>query len=114
MEEPLTLFQRIIRREIPAIVEYEDALTIVIRDRNPQAPVHCLIIPKKPIPRVSGMTEEDSEALSHLFLVAKILAEKLNVQDFRLVVNNGPSAGETIPHLHLHFLSGRSFQWPPG
>ncbi len=114
MEEQLTLFQKIIQGKIPAVIEYEDTLAIAIRDRNPQAPIHCLIIPKKPIPRVSGVTEGDSEALSHLFLVAKILAERLHVLDFRLVINNGPSAGETIPHLHLHFLSGRSFQWPPG
>lgn len=114
MKDNLTLFQKIVERQIPATIEYEDTLAIAIRDRNPQAPIHCLIIPKKPIPHISSVTQADADVLSHLFFVAKALAEKLAIKDFRLVINNGPSAGETIPHLHVHFLSGRSFHWPPG
>lgn len=110
-----TLFQKIADREIPAKIEHEDDLCLVIHDIQPQAPVHLLVIPKKPIPRV-GLAEPDDQAvLGHLLLVAGQLAKKLNLaQGFRLVVNNGPHACESVPHLHVHLLAGRPMTWPPG
>ena len=110
-----TLFERIIDREIPARIEFEDEHCIVIHDINPQAPVHLLIIPKKVIPRVEAATAADQTTLGHLFLVAGQLAKKLDLANgFRLVVNNGPDASETVPHLHVHLLAKRKFTWPPG
>ena len=110
-----TLFQRIIDREIPARIEFEDEHCIVIHDINPQAPVHLLIIPKKVIPRVEAATAADQPMLGHLFLVAGQLAKKLDLANgFRLVVNNGPDASESIPHLHVHLLAKRQMNWPPG
>ena len=110
-----TLFQRIIDREIPARIEFEDEHCIVIHDIHPQAPVHLLIIPKKVIPRVEAATAADQPTLGHLFLVAGQLAKKLDLANgFRLVVNNGPDASESIPHLHVHLLAKRQMNWPPG
>jgi histidine triad (HIT) family protein len=110
-----TLFQKIIDREIPAKIEYEDELCIVLHDIQPQAPIHLLIVPKKSIPRVSEMSAADEMAVGHLFLVANLLAKKLQLADgFRLVINNGPHACETIPHLHVHMLAKRQMTWPPG
>ena len=110
-----TIFQKIIDREIPSTIEYEDDQCIAIRDVDPQAPVHCLIIPKKLIARVAESADEDSSLLGHLLLTAKNVAAKLNLDDgFRIVINNGPNGGETVPHLHVHLLGGRSLQWPPG
>ena len=111
----ITLFEKIINKEIPADILYEDDLSIVIKDINPQAPTHLLIIPKKVIPKLSDAIEEDKQLLGHLMLVAGKMAEKLDLDDtFRLVVNNGAKAGQSIFHLHLHLLSGRSLNWPPG
>jgi len=111
----LTLFEKIIAREIPANIEYEDDLSIVIHDINPQAPIHLLIIPKKPIPKVSDSAVEDKDLLGHLLLVAKKVAEEKDIVDnFRLVVNNGAKAGQTVFHIHIHLLSGRPLSWPPG
>ena len=110
-----TLFQKIIDREIPAKIEYEDEHCIVIHDIQPQAPVHLLIIPKKIIPRVEAATPADQVTLGHLILTAGVLAKKLNLEKgFRLVVNNGPDACESVPHLHVHLLARRQMAWPPG
>jgi histidine triad (HIT) family protein len=112
---PKTLFQRIIDREIPAKIEFEDGQCIAIHDVNPQAPTHLLIIPKKPIPNFGEATADDETLLGHLVLVAAQLAKKLNLSGgCRLVVNQGPDAGETVPHLHVHLLAGRHLKWPPG
>ena len=110
-----TLFEKIIAREIPATIEHEDEHCIVIHDIDPQAPVHCLVIPKKPIPRVAEAELTDQSILGHLLLVASKVAKKLElVEGFRVVINNGRNGGETVPHLHVHLLGGRALQWPPG
>ena len=111
----MTLFQKIIDREIPADIVYEDDLSIVIKDINPQAPTHLLIIPKKPIPKVSDALKEDIDILGHLMWVAGEVARQVGVEDtFRLVVNNGAKAGQSVFHIHIHLLSGRTLSWPPG
>ena len=110
-----TLFERIIAREIPAKVEFEDDRCIVIHDIEPKAPVHLLIIPKKVITRVEAAVASDQSTLGHLLLVAGLLAKKLSLTNgFRLVVNNGPDACESVPHLHVHLLAKRPLAWPPG
>ena len=110
-----TIFQRIIDREIPAKIEYEDEHCVVLHDIQPQAPVHLLIIPKKLIPRLSAATATDHAVLGHLLMVAGTVAQKLNLAEgFRLVVNNGPHACESVPHLHIHLLAKRQMHWPPG
>jgi histidine triad (HIT) family protein len=110
-----TLFTKIINKEIPADIIFEDDLSLVFKDINPQAPIHLLIIPKKPIPKLSDATEEDKELLGHLMWVAGEMARDLGLDEtFRLVVNNGVKAGQSVFHLHLHLLSGRPLQWPPG
>jgi histidine triad (HIT) family protein len=111
-----TLFEKIIAREIPAAIVYEDDLVLAFRDIKPQAPVHVLIVPKKPISRVGEAQEADREALGHLLLKAAQVADLLGLgkSGFRLVFNNGPDAGEAVPHLHCHILGGRAMSWPPG
>ncbi|MFA6288946.1 MAG: HIT domain-containing protein [Opitutaceae bacterium] len=110
-----TLFQRIIDREIPAKIEHEDDRCIVIHDIQPAAPVHLLIIPKTVIPRVGDSSQADEATLGHLLLTAGAVAEKLNLaRGFRLVINHGPDACETVPHLHVHMLAKRQMTWPPG
>ena len=111
-----TLFEKIVSREIPAHILYEDDLVIAFRDIKPAAPVHALIVPKKPIPRIAEATSEDHAVLGHLLLKGAELANKLGLSKsgFRLVINNGPDAGESVPHLHLHILGGRHMAWPPG
>ncbi len=111
-----TLFEKIVAREIPAAIVYEDDLVLAFRDIKPQAPTHILIIPKKPIPRLAEARPEDHQVLGHLLLKAAEVAEKLGLKEsgFRLVFNNGPDAGEAVPHLHGHILGGRSLGWPPG
>ena len=110
-----TLFEKIINKEISADILYEDDLAIIINDINPQAPTHLLIIPKKVIPKLSDATAEDKEILGHLMLLAGKIAEDLGLDEtFRLVVNNGAKAGQSVFHLHLHLLSGRNLSWPPG
>ena len=110
-----TLFERIINKEIPSEILYEDDVAFVIKDINPQAPTHLLIIPKKVIPKLSDSTIEDQEILGHLMLVAGKVAEDLGLDEtFRLVVNNGARAGQSVFHLHIHLLSGRALNWPPG
>ena len=110
-----TIFSKIINKEIPADILYEDDLSLVFNDTQPQAPTHLLIIPKKPIPKLSDASEEDKALLGHLMWVAGEIARMLDLDEtFRLVVNNGAKAGQSVFHLHLHLLSGRSLQWPPG
>lgn len=110
-----TLFGKIIRRELPAEIVYEDEWCLAFRDINPQAPTHVLLVPKKEIDKLSSATPEDQSLLGHLLLAAGKVARKLGVGDtFRLVVNNGAEAGQTVFHLHLHILAGRKLKWPPG
>jgi histidine triad (HIT) family protein len=110
-----TIFSKIIEKEIPADILYEDELCLAFRDVNPQAPVHILVIPKKPIPRMIDANEEDQALLGHLQLIANKVARQEGVKDaFRLVVNNGEGVGQSVFHLHLHILAGRAFTWPPG
>lgn len=111
-----TLFEKIRDREIPATIVHEDDHCLAFRDINPQAPVHVLIVPRKPIPRIGLAEAGDQELLGHLLLVAGVVAraEGLSESGYRLVVNNGRDGGEAVPHLHLHLLGGRQFDWPPG
>jgi histidine triad (HIT) family protein len=111
-----TLFEKIIDREIPADIVYEDDLVLAFRDISPKAPVHVLIVPKRPIPRVADARPEDHQVLGHLLLKAAQLAAELGVKEtgYRLVINSGPHAGESVPHLHCHILGGRPLAWPPG
>lgn len=110
-----TLFSKIIDREIPAKIAYEDDDCIALHDINPQAPVHVLIIPKKPIPRLTEATANDQALLGKLMLTAASLARQLELdQGFRVVINNGPFGGESVPHLHVHLLGKRPLRWPPG
>lgn len=110
----MTLFEKIIARQIPANIEYEDSSYIVIHDIHPQAPVHLLVIPKKPIPTLNDLTDEDRELVGGMFRVASQVMQKKGHTDYRTVFNCGPGAQQTIFHLHLHVLAGRTFQWPPG
>lgn len=112
----MTLFEKIIARQIPADIVYEDDLTLALRDIKPGAPIHILIVPKKPIPRIAEAKPEDHQLLGHLLLKAAEIAEKAGLKQngYRLVINNGPDAGESVPHLHLHILGGRQMSWPPG
>ena len=110
-----TLFQKIIDREIPAEIVYEDELSLAFKDINPVAPNHILIIPKKHIAKIADAKLEDKALLGHLMYVAGEIARKLGIEDaFRLVVNNGADAQQTIFHLHIHLIAGRPFNWPPG
>ena len=111
-----TLFEKIIDRTIPADIVYEDDLVLAFRDVNPQAPVHVLVVPKKPLPRVSEATAEDHRLLGHLLLKAAEVAAKVGLKEngYRLVINNGRDGGESVPHLHCHILGGRPLRWPPG
>lgn len=112
----MTLFEKIIRREIPAKIVHEDDEVIAIHDVNPQAPVHVLVIPKRVIARVGATEGADAELLGKLLLAAGHVARSLNIYEtgFRLVINHGSDAGETVPHLHVHLLGGRGLGWPPG
>lgn len=110
-----TLFGKVIRREIPADIVYEDELCLAFRDINPQAPTHVLLIPKKEIDKLSSADGADQALLGHLMLAAAKVARQLGVADaFRLVINNGAEAGQSVFHLHLHILAGRQLRWPPG
>jgi histidine triad (HIT) family protein len=112
----MTIFEKIIRREIPAEIVWEDGDVLAFRDVNPKAPVHVLIVPKRAIARLADATEEDGALLGKLLLAARRVAEKLDLlkSGFRVVINSGPDAGESVPHLHLHVLGKRSLAWPPG
>jgi len=110
-----TIFGKIIRREIPADIVYEDDLSLAFRDVSPQAPTHILVIPKKPIPRLSEATQDDATLMGHLLMTVKKVAEQEKLSNgYRVVINNGQDGGQTVDHLHLHILGDRSMNWPPG
>ena len=110
-----TIFQKIIDREIPAQIVYEDDLCLAFRDVRPQAPVHVLVIPKKEIPSVNEITPDDESLVGHLFVVMAKLAAQLGLTSgYRVVANCGPDSGQEVMHLHFHLLGGRRLQWPPG
>ena len=115
MSEQETIFSKIIRREVPADIVYEDETTLAFKDINPQAPIHILVIPKKPIPKLDDSVPEDQILMGNLLFIAKRVAEEQGIQNgYRVVINNGPDAGQTVFHLHLHVLGGRQMKWPPG
>ena len=111
-----TLFEKIAAREIPAAIVFEDESVLAFRDLQPQAPIHVLIVPKKPVPRIAEAQADDQKLLGHLLLKAAEVAAKLGLDKtgYRLVINNGADGGETVPHLHCHILGGRHLAWPPG
>lgn len=111
-----TIFDKIIRREIPADIVYEDDLALAFRDIAPQAPTHILVIPKKPVVNVASAGDEDQALLGHLMLVVRNVArdEGLVEGGYRIVANNGPHGGQSVDHLHFHILGGRQLTWPPG
>ena len=111
-----SIFKRIIDREIPADIIYEDDRCLAFRDVNPQAPTHVLVIPKKEIASIDALAEEDGELVAHLWQVIRKLGRELHVAEsgYRVVVNNGPDGGQTVDHLHFHLLAGRPMNWPPG
>lgn len=111
----MTLFEKIIARQIPADIVFEDDQCLAFRDIAPQAPVHILVVPKKPIPRVGAASSEDRALLGHLLFTAAEISRSEKLSDgYRVVINNGPNGGETVPHLHVHLLGGRNLAWPPG
>lgn len=110
-----TVFQKIIDREIDSEIVYEDDHCAALRDINPQAPVHVLVVPKKVIPSVDAITADDQQLLGHMWAVIPKVAEQLDISgEYRVVVNCGPSAGQTVDHLHFHLIGGRNLGWPPG
>jgi histidine triad (HIT) family protein len=110
-----TIFKRIIDRELPADIVYEDESTLAFNDVNPQAPVHILVIPKKEIASVADAAEDDALLLGRLLIVARDLAIKKGLDTgYRLIINTGPDAGQSVPHLHVHLLGRRALSWPPG
>ncbi|GAB4149737.1 MAG: histidine triad nucleotide-binding protein [Cyanobacteria bacterium J069] len=116
MTEPAdTLFLKIIRREIPADIVYEDDLAIAFKDINPQAPVHLLVVPKQPLPSLADAVSEDHRILGHLLMTVKRVAEQMGLdKGYRVVINTKADGGQTVDHLHLHLLGGRAMTWPPG
>ena len=112
----MTLFEKIIAREISADIVFEDDQCLAFRDISPQAPIHILIIPKKTIARIGAAQVDDQSLLGHLLLTAADIARRENIATtgYRLVINNGSHGGETVPHLHIHLLGGRHLNWPPG
>jgi histidine triad (HIT) family protein len=111
----MTLFEKIAAHQIPADIVYEDDLVVAFRDNSPQAPDHFLIVPKKCIPRLAEAQPADHQVLGHLLLKAAEVAQKIGLKNgYRLVINNGPDGGETVPHLHCHIIGGRKMNWPPG
>lgn len=112
----MTLFEKIIARQVPAKIAYEDDRVLAFHDINPQAPTHVLIVPKRAIARLAAADPQDQALLGHLLLKAAEIASSLGLNEtgYRLVINNGPDAGESVPHLHCHILGGRRMTWPPG
>jgi histidine triad (HIT) family protein len=111
----MTIFEKIIARQIPAEIIWEDDDVVAFHDVNPQAPVHVLIVPKRVVPRLADAMESDRALLGKLLLVARDLAKKLDLSSgYRVVINSGPDAGESVPHLHVHLLGKRALAWPPG
>ena len=109
-----TIFGRILKGEIPCQEVYSDALCLAFKDVNPQAPVHVLVIPRKPIPSLAEAQGEDQELLGHLLLVAGLVARQEGLESWRTVINSGAEAGQTVFHLHVHVIGGRPMAWPPG
>lgn len=110
-----TIFKRIIDREIPAKIIYEDDLCLAFHDVSPQAPVHVLVIPKREISSVAALADDDASLVGHLYMVIRDLAHQLGLDNgYRVVVNCGPDGGQSVDHLHLHLLGGRAMLWPPG
>jgi histidine triad (HIT) family protein len=110
-----TIFSKIIRKEIPADIVYEDDLCLAFNDISPQAPTHILVIPKKPIPKLADAESQDHALMGHLLLTVKRVAEQAGLSNgYRVVINIGEDGGQTVDHLHLHILGGRSLAWPPG
>ncbi len=110
-----TIFSKIIRREIPAEIVYEDDLAIAFKDVHPQAPVHILVIPKEPITQLADAEAKDHALMGHLLLTVKRVAQQMGLENgYRVVINTGPDGGQTVYHLHLHILGGRQMTWPPG
>ncbi|MEN8721210.1 MAG: histidine triad nucleotide-binding protein [Oceanococcaceae bacterium] len=110
-----TLFEKIIAGEIPGDIVHEDAHCVAFRDINPAAPMHILLVPRKPIPMLSQANDTDAALLGHMLRVAPTIAAKHGYADaFRLVINTGADAGQTVFHLHMHLIGGRDLQWPPG
>jgi len=112
----MTIFEKIAAREIPARIVWEDDEVLAFHDVDPKAPVHVLVVPKRVIPRLGESTKEDQALLGKLLLTARIVAEKLDLlaSGYRIVINSGPDAGESVPHLHVHVLGKRKLAWPPG
>ena len=112
----MSIFDKIIAKEIPADIVHETDEVLAFRDINPKAPTHILVIPKKQIPRINEATPQDAKLVGTLLLTAAEIARKLGLDKsgYRLVVNNGKDGGESVPHLHVHLLGGRSLAWPPG
>ncbi len=110
-----TLFERIIDREIPATIIYEDDRCLAFRDINPQAPTHVLVVPRKPIPSLDDVADDEAALAGHLLLVARKLAADEGLTDgYRVVINCGRDGGQSVDHLHVHLLGGRKLKWPPG
>jgi histidine triad (HIT) family protein len=112
----MTIFERIAAGEIPASIVHQDGDVLAFHDINPQAPVHILVVPKRLIPRVGEALDSDEAVLGKLLLAARDIAKSqgLDRSGYRLVINNGPDAGEAVPHLHVHLIGGRPLDWPPG
>ncbi len=111
-----TLFEKICAGEIPADIVYQDEQCVCFRDISPQAPTHLLLVPRKPIARLAEAAADDASLLGHMMLAVGKIARELGIEEsgFRLAINNGPDAGEAVPHLHMHILAGRKLEWPPG
>ena len=110
-----TIFERIIDREIPAKIVYEDDLCLAFHDVAPKAPTHVLVIPKPPIPSVAAIEDRQADLIAHLWLVIRDVAKELGLENgYRVVVNCGPDGGQSVDHLHFHLLGGRQMTWPPG
>jgi histidine triad (HIT) family protein len=110
-----TVFRRIIDREIPAEIVYEDDLCLAFKDIHPQSPTHLVVIPKREIPTLDDLTEKDEQLIGHLFLAMRKIGEQLGLgRGYRVVINNGRDAGQEVMHIHFHMLAGRKFGWPPG
>ena len=112
----MTIFEKIAAREVPAEIVFEAEDFLAFHDVNPQAPIHVLIVPKKVIPRIAEAQSDDSDLLGRMLLAAPAIARQLGIAEsgFRIVINNGRDAGETVPHLHVHVIGGRPLRWPPG
>ena len=116
MPEEKSIFGKIIDREIPADILYEDEAAVAFKDIQPQAPIHVLVVPKRRFNRIAEVPESDSQILGHLLIVVQKMARQLGLEQngYRIVINNGKDGGESVPHLHLHLLGGRAMAWPPG